>query len=93
MLQSALRRVDKHKPYREKPIKVNVIDHPPTSESSKTLRAPKQEEDLSKVTSSIVDLMPHSYCEQSKRHLTYLAENEHLHVLSSIYQTVRGNEL
>ena len=30
--------VDKHKPYREKPLRVNVIDQAPISESSETLK-------------------------------------------------------
>jgi len=34
LLQDALRRVDKHKLYRERPLKTNVIDQPQISESS-----------------------------------------------------------
>ena len=65
LLQNALRRVNKHKPYREKPLKVNVIDQP--SENSET---PKKEDLLT----SVVDLLPQSYREQSKRLLAYLAD-------------------
>ena len=48
------------------------------SEHSGTLKTPKQEEDLFKVALSVLDLMPHSYREQSKKLLTYLAEKEHV---------------
>jgi len=43
LLQSALRHVDKHKPYRKRPLKVNFNDQPPTAESSETLKVPKLE--------------------------------------------------
>jgi len=40
----------------------------------------KQDEGFSKVTSIVVGLMPHSYSEQSKRHLTYLVDIEHIKI-------------
>jgi hypothetical protein len=48
LLQNTLRYVDKHKPYREKPLKVNVIDQlSESAESSETSKTPEQkEEDL-----------------------------------------------
>ena len=67
MLQNALGLVDRHKPYCERPLKVNVTDEPPISESSTlppALSPPKQEEDFSKVLISVVDLRPYSCCEQ-----------------------------
>ena len=42
LLQITLQRVDSHKPYREKPLKVNVIDQAPTFENSETVKTPKQ---------------------------------------------------
>ena len=63
---------DRHKTNCEKPLKVNVIDLFPTSEGFETLKTPKQGEELSEVAFSVVDLIPHSYCEQSKR-LLYLS--------------------
>jgi len=53
LLQNALRRVERRKPYPKRPLKKNTIDQAPTPESSKTLKTPKQEENLSKVSSSI----------------------------------------
>ena len=81
MLQNVFRRVNKHKPYPKRPLNVNFIDQRPSSESSTSspIRSLKQQEgDLSKGLSSVVDRMPQSYHEQSKRLLTYLAESEHL---------------
>ena len=40
----------------------------------------QKEKDLSKVLSNVVGLMPHSYSEQSKRHLTYLVDIEHIKI-------------
>ena len=46
LLQNALRRVNKHKPYREKPLKVNVIDQPSeNSESFEMLKTLKKKFD------------------------------------------------
>ena len=42
LLQNSLQRVYKRKSYREKPLNENFIDQPPTSESSETLKTPKQ---------------------------------------------------
>jgi len=42
LLQNVLRRVDKHEPYRERPLKVNVIDKPPSSEIMKPLKRKKK---------------------------------------------------
>ena len=83
MLQNTLRCFDRHKPYRERPLKVNVIDQPQpqTSEISASLLAiPKHEEDLFKALSSLVNLIHQSYREQNKSVLTYLAENEHVQI-------------
>ena len=82
MLQNSIRRVDKHKPYVERPLKLNAIDqHQNPPQTPPPLNPQKQDEaDLSKVSSSIVDLMPLSSREQSKRLLTYLAENEHIQI-------------
>jgi len=55
LLQDAIRDVDKHKPDRERPLGVNVIDQ---AQNSETVKVPKQEEDLSKVLSGVVGLMP-----------------------------------
>jgi hypothetical protein len=65
LFQNALRLFNKYKPYREKLLKVNVIDQP--SDNSET---PKKEDLLT----SVVDLLPQSYREQSKRLLAYLAD-------------------
>ena len=55
-LVTALRPVDRYKPYRERSLKVNIIYQPKGSE---TLKPPKQEEeDLSEPLSSVVDLLP-----------------------------------
>ena len=94
LLQNALRRVDKHKPYRERPLKVNVIESnkemtpSSSSSSSSTTIIPKEEEDLSKVMTSVADLMPHSYREQCKRLLTYLNDSEHVQIDANGNQVV-----
>ena len=84
--------MDKHKPYRERPLKVNVIDHntemTPSSSSSSSTIIPKEEEDLSKVITSVADLMSHSYREQCKRLLTYLNDSEHAQIDANGNQVV-----
>ena len=82
--------MDKHKPYRERPLKVNVIDHNKemTPSSSSSTIIPKEEEDLSKVMTSVADLMPHSYREQCKRLLTYLNDSEHVQIDANGNQVV-----
>ena len=45
ILLQALRRVDRHKTYREKALKVNAIDQPPFSESFETLKVLKKEKE------------------------------------------------
>ena len=66
LLQNSLQRFEKHKFYRERLLKVNVTDQPQNSESSETSKAPKQEEDLFKFLSIVVDLMPQSYMSKVK---------------------------
>jgi len=61
-------------------LKVNVFDQLQISESCETLKMAKQEESLSKVSSSVVDLLSHSNREQIKSLLTYLAKNEHVQI-------------
>jgi hypothetical protein len=83
LLQDAFRRLDKHKPYRARASgNVSVIDHkketsPEDSTSAATAAAGTQlkKEELESIVSSIGNLMPHSYCEQSKRLITYLMES------------------
>ena len=57
LLLNALQRADKHRPYHERPLKMKVIDQAPTSENIEILKTPKQEEDLYKVTLSVVELI------------------------------------
>ena len=57
---------------------LNFIDQPQNSTPAPS--PPKHEEDLSKFLANVIHLMPPSYYEQSKRPLTYLAENEHVQI-------------
>ena len=69
MLQDALRRADRHKPYHVRPVNVSDIDNMETSvkDSGTTRKKQPKEEDslLFNVFSSVRDLLPCSYCEQS----------------------------
>ena len=64
ILQNILRCVDRHEPYRERPLKVNVIDQPQHPSSEGSISPPEQpmqeKEDLSKALSIVVNLMAQS---------------------------------
>ena len=47
-----------------------------------------KEDDLSKVLTSVADLMLHSYRDQYKRLLTYLTESEHVQINGSENQII-----
>ena len=64
LLQDALRRMDKHRPYRERP----VASKQETSQDS----AQSKEKELNSIVLKIGNLLPLSYREQSKRVLSYL---------------------
>ena len=69
LLQDSFRRADKHKPFHMRPVNVSVIVKKETSaQDSGTTKTHPKEEDT--ILSSIGDLLPHSYREQSKRVLT-----------------------
>jgi hypothetical protein len=78
LLQDALRHVDKHRPYRERPTTVvNVTDpHSPKQETSPqdsaAATAQSMEKELNSIVTSIGKLLPNTYREQSKKLLTYL---------------------
>jgi len=80
LLQNALQRVDKHEPYRETSLKVNIIHQTQPLNIPTSVPLSKQEEDLCKALSSIVHKMYHSYQKQSKILLPYIAENEHVQI-------------
>ena len=60
------------------PFDVSIIINPTAKHPSKEISLIKLQ--FLKVLSSVVDLMPQSYREQSKRLLTHLAENEHVQI-------------
>ena len=70
LLQDALRRVDKHKPYRERPA--TVTTDPPKQETSPQDSAQSKEKELNSIVLKIGNLLPLTYREQSKRVLSYL---------------------
>jgi hypothetical protein len=83
LLQDALRRVDKYKPYRARPVNMSVIDHKKETspqDSFATAGTQLKKEESDSIVSSIGNLMPHSYREQSKRLITYLMESGQDHI-------------
>ena len=81
LLQDALRREDKPKPYH---VKATAdIDHKKESspqDSAAAAGTQLKKEKLDSIVLKIGNLMPHSYREQSKRLLTYLMESGQDHI-------------
>ena len=71
LLQDALRRVDEHRPYLERPT-VTVTDPPKRETSPQDSAVQSKEKELNSIVSKIGNLLPLTYREQSKRVLSYL---------------------
>lgn len=91
IFQTALRRVDKQKPYQIKPISVvNVADKIQeaniTQSSASTPLLPLEDH-----LSRILDLLPVSYREQGKRLLNYLNESSDIKIDATNHQITLGS--
>ena len=79
MLLNAIRRVDRYKPYRKIPLRLDVIDQT-QPQRLVTLKPPKLQKDLSKALVSVANLLPQSHLKQCKIFLTYLDENDNVQI-------------
>jgi hypothetical protein len=75
LLQDALRRLDKHKPYHVRAVNKRVIDHKKETshqDSAAGKITKSKEEELNSIASNIESLLPHPYRKQSKGVATFL---------------------
>jgi hypothetical protein len=89
IFQTALRRVDKQKPYQIKPISVvNVADKIQEANiTQSTPLLPLEEDHISR----IIDLLPVSYREQGKRLLNYLNGSSDIKIDATNHQITLGS--